>query len=64
VAPGDLVHADEHGAVVIPHEIARKVVAVAKMQARREAVVLKAARTKGFNPAKLLAAMAKAKRLH
>lgn len=64
VSPGDLIHADEHGAVVIPHDLARKVVALAKVQARREAVIIKAARAKGFTPAKLFAAMAKAKRLH
>lgn len=64
VEPGDLVHADMHGAVVIPHAVARRVVAVAKMQMKREAVVLKAARAKGFTPAKLFAASAKANRLH
>jgi regulator of RNase E activity RraA len=30
VAPGDLIHADQHGAVVIPHEIAREVARAAK----------------------------------
>ena len=30
VNPGDLIHADKHGAVVIPHEIARKVAEAAK----------------------------------
>lgn len=30
VNPGDLVHADRHGAVVIPREVAREVVAVAR----------------------------------
>ncbi|MGH6718251.1 MAG: RraA family protein [Alphaproteobacteria bacterium] len=64
VNPGDLVHADEHGAVVVPHAVARKVVSMAKRQAAREAVVLKAARAKGFTPAKLFAASAKAERLH
>ncbi|MBM3583036.1 MAG: RraA family protein [Alphaproteobacteria bacterium] len=64
VAPGDLVHADEHGAVVIPHAIAGRVAAMAKVQMRREAVILKAARAKGFTPAKLAAAAARAKRIH
>ena len=30
VLPGDLIHADQHGAVVIPHEIAREVAEAAK----------------------------------
>jgi regulator of RNase E activity RraA len=64
VNPGDLIHADLHGAVVVPHDVARRVVGVAKLQARREAVVIKAARAKGFTPAKLMAAMAKAERTH
>ena len=64
VLPGDLVHADMHGAVVIPHAVARRVVAVAKLQMKREAVVLKAARAKGFTPAKLATAGAKAQRIH
>lgn len=64
VSPGDLIHADEHGAVVIPHDIARDIVAMVELQAAREAVVLKAARAKGFTPARLFDAMAKAERLH
>lgn len=30
VNPGDLIHADQHGAVVVPHEIAREVAAAAR----------------------------------
>lgn len=30
VSPGDLIHADQHGAIVIPHEIAREVPAAAE----------------------------------
>jgi 4-hydroxy-4-methyl-2-oxoglutarate aldolase len=30
VLPGDLIHADKHGAVVIPHEIAQRVAAAAQ----------------------------------
>ena len=64
VSPGDLIHADAHGAVVIPHGIARDVVAMSDRQAASEAVILKAARAKGFTAAKLFAAMAKAEQLH
>ncbi|MSP83877.1 MAG: RraA family protein [Alphaproteobacteria bacterium] len=64
VSPGDLVHADMHGAVVIPHEIARRIPAVVAKQMRREAVIITAAKAKGFTPAKLAAAGAKASRIH
>ncbi len=53
VKDGDLVHADCHGAVVIPHEIARDVVATSDLQARREAVILEACTAKGFSLEKL-----------
>jgi regulator of RNase E activity RraA len=53
VRDGDLVHADGHGAVVIPHEIARDVVKTSELQARREAVILDACKGKGFTLDKL-----------
>lgn len=53
VSSGDLVHADQHGAVVIPHHLARQVVAAADKVARKEAIILKACRGKGFTPEKL-----------
>ncbi len=49
VSPGDLVHADRHGAVVVPPEIIPELAAaIAKMQAT-EALVLEPARTLGFD---------------
>jgi regulator of RNase E activity RraA len=53
VRDGDLVHADCHGAVVIPHDVARDVVKTSELQARREAVVLAACTGKGFTLEKL-----------
>jgi regulator of RNase E activity RraA len=53
VKDGDLVHADRHGAVVIPHDIARDVVKTSELQARREAVILDACKADGFTLAKL-----------
>ena len=44
VAPGDLLHADQHGAVVIPHEIAREVAGAAKRVELREKPLLAACR--------------------
>lgn len=57
VASGDLIHADRHGAVVIPHDVARDVPAAAALVARREAVILEAAGKPGFNAQRLAAAM-------
>ena len=47
VKSGDLVHADRHGAVVIPHEVANDVPDAAALMMRREAVVLAAAKATG-----------------
>jgi regulator of RNase E activity RraA len=49
VRPGDLVHADRHGAVVIPPEVVGKLAgAIEKMQ-RTERLVLDPARGEGFD---------------
>jgi 4-hydroxy-4-methyl-2-oxoglutarate aldolase len=40
VQPGDLIHADRHGAIVIPHEIAREVAAAAAEVERGERVII------------------------
>ncbi len=64
VDPGDLIHADRHGAVVIPHAVARKVPAACALLTRKEAVILKAARKKGFGVTALKQALAKADEIH
>ena len=49
VAPGDLVHADRHGAVVVPPEVIPRLAgAIARMQAT-EKLVLDPARAPGFD---------------
>ena len=53
VSSGDVVHADYHGAVVIPVDLAEKLPAAIDLMARREKVILDAARAPGFNVAKL-----------
>ncbi|MBT6512976.1 MAG: RraA family protein [Alphaproteobacteria bacterium] len=53
VKDGDLVHADGHGAVVIPQDIAHLIPETAALQARREAVILDACKAPGFTLAKL-----------
>jgi regulator of RNase E activity RraA len=46
---GDLVHADEHGAVVIPAALAAKLPEAAKLIMRREKAVLDICRSPGFS---------------
>ncbi len=53
VSPGDLIHADQHGAVVIPIEVADQVPAAAAKIAAQEQVVIKASGEPGFDVAKL-----------
>jgi regulator of RNase E activity RraA len=64
VQSGDLIHADRHGAVVIPHAVARKVPATGDLLARREAVILDAVKAKGFQVADLKKAIADADEIH
>ncbi|MDX1540877.1 MAG: RraA family protein [Geminicoccaceae bacterium] len=64
VRDGDLVHADRHGAVVIPKEVARDVPAAAELCGKREAPILEVARSRDFALEKLEAAMAEAAEIH
>jgi regulator of RNase E activity RraA len=48
VRPGDLLHADRHGAVVIPLEVVGTVAGAAERIARQEAMLIAAAREPGF----------------
>jgi regulator of RNase E activity RraA len=58
VSSGDIVHADHHGAVVIPADLLEKMPAAIDFMARKEKVILDAAKAPGFNIDKLRAAMA------
>lgn len=53
VHPGDLVHADRHGAVVIPHQIAGEVAKSANEIDRAERKTLTLCHSKNFSIAKL-----------
>ncbi len=64
VRPGDLVHADEHGAVVVPMGIAPRIAETAALIARREAVIIGAARQPGYDFDKLAAALKTAAEIH
>jgi len=64
VRSGDLVHADQHGAIVIPFDVAAKLPEAAELLGRREAVILEIARSKEFTIEKLKAAMARSAEIH
>ena len=64
VASGDLVHADRHGAVVIPKAVAGRIGAAATLIARREAVLIGASKEPGFDFARLKRAMGEANEIH
>lgn len=49
VRSGDLIHADMHGSVVIPHEAALQIAQTAATIAKRESILIGAARTAGFS---------------
>ncbi len=57
VTPNDLVHADLHGSVVFTAAEAEKLPAAIDLMARKEKVMLDAARAPGFNTQKLREAM-------
>jgi regulator of RNase E activity RraA len=61
---GDLIHADRHGAVVIPHDVARKVPEAADLLGRREAVILAAVKKPGFKVEDLKKAIGQADEIH
>jgi regulator of RNase E activity RraA len=53
VADGDIVHADRHGAIIIARDVLDKLPTAIDLMARRERVILDAARKPGFNMAAL-----------
>ena len=64
VRSDDLIHADRHGAVVIPLEVAREVPKAVELCARREEPILKVARSPDFSLDALERAMAEAAEIH
>lgn len=64
VSDGEIIHADLHGAVIVPPEYVKALPGAIELIARREAKILDAARAPGFNFAKLKAAMADASEIH
>lgn len=64
VAHGDVVHADFHGAVVIPPEAVRKLPDAIALCSRREKVILDVCASPDFSPAKLRSAIQQAGEIH
>jgi regulator of RNase E activity RraA len=64
VKSGDLIHADRHGAIVIPLDVAAKLPDAAELCGRRETPILEIARSKSFSLEKLKEALARAAEIH
>ena len=64
VEHGDLIHADLHGAVVVPADAVKEIPAAVDLIARREARILAAARAPGFGIDALRAALGEAADIH
>jgi regulator of RNase E activity RraA len=63
-AHDDVIHADFHGAVVIPAACVTRLPAAIDLVSRREKVILDLARTPGFNAAIMAEALRKAGEIH
>jgi len=64
VRDGDLIHADQHGAVVIPLDVVGQVLETAEHIRRREQVTIEAARQPGFSLEQLRAARKRGTEIH
>jgi regulator of RNase E activity RraA len=64
VSPNDVIHADRHGAVVIPPEAVRDIPAAVALIARREKVIIDASKAPGFSVARLRQAFDEQEDIH
>ncbi|MCC7272603.1 MAG: RraA family protein [Alphaproteobacteria bacterium] len=64
VSSDDIIHADRHGAVVVPAAVVRDIPKAIDLLTRREKVILDAAKAPGFDIAKLKKAMGEADEIH
>jgi regulator of RNase E activity RraA len=64
VSPNDVIHADRHGAVVIPPEAIKELPAAVDLLARREKVIIDAAKAPGFSVARLRQAFTEQEEIH
>jgi regulator of RNase E activity RraA len=63
-AHDDVIHADFHGAVVIPAAAVKALPAAIDLVSRREKVILDMARAPGFTSAQMRAALKQAGEIH
>ena len=64
VSPNDVIHADRHGAVVIPPEAVKDIPAAVALIARREKVIIDASKAPGFSVARLRQALDEQEDIH
>jgi regulator of RNase E activity RraA len=64
VSPNDIIHADRHGAVVIPPEAVKKIPSAVALIARREKVLIDASKVPGFSVARLREAFKEQEDIH
>jgi regulator of RNase E activity RraA len=64
VRSDDLIHADQHGAVVIPHDVAAKLPEAAELCGRREEPILAIARGSSFSLQTLRDALKRSSEIH
>jgi regulator of RNase E activity RraA len=64
VSANDVIHADRHGAVVIPHDAVAKIPAAVDLLTRREAVIIGASKQPGFSIERLRQAFKEQEDIH
>ena len=64
VKPNDIIHADRHGAVVVPEECVKELPSAIDILTRRKAIIVEVARSPGFNVDILKKAMADSAEIH
>jgi regulator of RNase E activity RraA len=64
VHPGDLIHADRHGMVIIPEETAPALRDAATLIGRKERIILDACKARGFSTESLRRAFAESEEIH
>ena len=64
VRSDNLIHADQHGAIVIPVDIAAKLPEAAELCGRRETPILEIARSSSFSLDKLKEALKRSSEIH
>ena len=64
VSPNDVIHADRHGAVVIPPEAVKEIPAAVDLLVRREKIIIDASKAPGFSIARLRQAFDEQEDIH